>query len=255
MDFELTNNRGRTPPGMAVAAAVIVAAGVTGMAVAGLTWALDRPAGTPVDVAAYGPSPSPSATAPIETPGWAEALGLPAPVVVPSGGDPAAQSVLPGTHVLPGTEEAARRAAAARRPVVGPTASATRSKPTATNAAAAPAPIGSSSTTPTADPGASDPGALDPGASDPGTLDPGFAGAGSTDPGTTDPGTTDPGSEDPGLGDPGSDEPTATETTAPDTGRRNWEAPRRQWRDQPEPADPAPWNGPFGDFPRLFPWG
>ncbi|GAA0917533.1 hypothetical protein [Virgisporangium aurantiacum] len=251
MDFELANNRGRTPPGMALAAAAIVAAGVTGMAVAGLTWALDRPAGTPHDVAAVGPTPSPSATSPIDTPGWAEALGLPAPAPVTSGGDAVpVDGVGPAARpVVPGTEEATRRAAAARRPVAGPTASAVRLTPTATNAAAAPAPAPTS---------ASSSAASDPGAADPGAADPGGAGdPGASDPGAADPGAGDPGVLDPGLADPGADDPTATETTAPDTDRRNWEAPRRQWRDQPrqQPADPAPWNGPFGDFPRLFPWG
>lgn len=257
MDFELANDRGRTPPGMALAAAAIVAAGVTGMAVAGLTWALDRPAAAPPDVAAaVGPTPSPSVTSPIDTPGWAEALGLPTPAPVTSGGDavPADGAGTAGRPVVPGTEEATRRAAAARRPVAGPTAATVRSTPTMTNAAAAPAPASSISAS------AADPGAVAPTASDPGVLgasDPGTAGTGTAGPGASDPGVLDPGLADPGTADPGTGDPTATETTAPDTGRRNWEAPRRQWRDQPrqQPADPAPWNGPFGDFPRLFPWG
>lgn len=223
MDLELPSTRGRSSPGMALAVATIVAAGVTGMAVAGLTWALERPAeqstGAAPDLARFGPTPSSSASGPVETPGWADTLGLPVPEPLPSGGEPVVTEGV-GTAAqpaAPGTEEATRRAAAARRPIaVGP-------KPAAavTAAPASPAPVLPS-----------EPAAIP-----------------STDP---DPDVVEP---DPGFEDPGFEEPVATETTEPDRGGRDWEAPRSQWRDQPRQAPaPAPWSGPFGNFP-AFPWG
>ncbi|GIJ66393.1 hypothetical protein [Virgisporangium ochraceum] len=267
MDFDLPGDRSRTtvpvPPGMALAVATIVAAGVTGLAVAGLTWTLDRPAeirtGAPPEVA-FERSPEPSATGPIDTPGWAEALGLPAPAPVTSGGDPAgavpAPPVPPGLSGVSGPsgpEETARRAAAARRPVVGPTAS-VRSTPNA--AAAAP----TAGTAPAA--GSTVAGSA-PAVAGSGPVVAGSATAGSGGDGTTDPGAvTDPatGPVTDAAGDPaaglaaGADaEPTAAETTAP---RRRWEPPRRTWHDdEPQPAPAPQWGGPFGDFPRMFPWG
>lgn len=261
MDIDLPSNH-RQPPAMALAVATIVAAGVTGLAVAGLTWTLDRPtaqsAVAPPDMTAFDPTPSTNAS--IDTPGWAEALGLPppAPVAPVAGGPAAVEGVGTATQPSPtAPEEAARRAAAARRPIVGPTASANRSTPTATGAAtstAAPtaAPPGTSAT--------SAPGALD----SPDALDsPGGTGAGgfAADPAPGDPATAG----DPAAGlaaDPDGDvdgdvdaEPVPTETVAPGNGRRRWDGPRRTWQDEPRPAPAQQWGGPFGGVPNLFPWG